>query len=338
MEQRKRRRHRIGYSFLRPCRLRRKKEVSVEISLILLKETVKLFLIMLMGFALIRTGKLRSSDGKALSVLLVYLILPCVIIHSFQVEPSEAVRRGLLFAFCAAVAVHALFILLTAAFRPLFSLKAVEQMALIYTNAGILVFPLVTALLGPDYLIYPCAYAVVQLILLWTHGSCLLCGRGEIHIRSIVCNINILAICFGAALFLLHISLPPLIDQTLSSVGSMIGPVGMLITGMAIADCDLKEIFGKLHAYLPVGLRLVVYPVVLASVLALLGAASFIDDGKNILMIIFLASITPTAAIVTSMAALYDKDPVYSAELCVLSTILSILTMPALLFVFDKLI
>ena len=352
MEQRKRRRHSIGYSFLRPCRLRRKKEVSVEISLILLKETVKLFLIMLMGFALIRTGKLRSSDGKALSVLLVYLILPCVIIHSFQVEPSEAVRRGLLFAFGAAVAVHALFIILTAAFRPLFSLKAVEQMALIYTNAGILVFPLVTALLGPDYLIYPCAYAVVQLILLWTHGSCLLCGRGEIHIRSIVCNINILAICFGAALFLLHISLPPLIDQTLSSVGSMIGPVGMLITGMAIADCDLKEIFGKLRAsdcdlkeifgklraYLPVSLRLVVYPVVLAGVLALLGAASFVDDGKNILMTIFLASITPTAAIVTSMASLYDKDPVYSAELCVLSTILSILTMPALLFVFDKLI
>ena len=171
-----------------------------------------------------------------------------------------------------------------------------------------------------------------------TLNSCLLCGRGEIHIRSVVCNINILAICFGAALFLLHISLPPLIDQTLSSVGSMIGPVGMLITGMAIADCDLKEIFGKLHAYLPVGLRLVVYPVVLAGVLALLGAASFIDDGKNILMTIFLASITPTAAIVTSMAALYDKDPVYSAELCVLSTILSILTMPALLFVFDKLI
>lgn len=336
MERRKRRRHSIGYSFLRPRRLRRKKEVSVEISLILLKETVKLFLIMLMGFALIRTGKLRSSDGKALSVLLVYLILPCVIIHSFQVEPSEAVRRGLLFAFGAAVAVHALFIILTAAFRPLFSLKAVEQMALIYTNAGILVFPLVTALLGSDYLIYPCAYAVVQLILLWTHGSCLLCGRGEIHIRSIVCNINILAICFGAALFLLHISLPPLIDQTLSSVGSMIGPVGMLITGMAIADCDLKEIFGKLHVYLPVGLRLVVYPVVLAGVLALLGAASFIDDGKNILMTIFLASITPTAAIVTSMASLYDKDPVYSAELCVLSTILSILTMPALLFVFDK--
>ena len=306
--------------------------------MILLRETVKLFLILFMGFVLVRTGKLRSADGRALSVLLVYLILPCVIIHSFQVEPSAAVRRGLLFALGAAAAVHALFIMLTAVFRRLFTLKAVEQMALIYTNAGILVFPLVTALLGPDYLIYPCAYAVVQLILLWTHGSCLLCGKGEIHIRSIVCNINILAICLGAAFFLLHISLPPLIDQTMSSVGSMIGPVGMLITGMAIADCDLKEIFGKFHAYLPVCLRLVAYPVILAGVLAFSDAASIIDDGKNILMTIFLASITPTAAIVTSMAALYDKDPAYSAELCVLSTILSVLTMPALLFIFDCLI
>ena len=37
----------------------------MEISLILLKEIIKLFLIMLMGFALIRTGKLKTADGKA---------------------------------------------------------------------------------------------------------------------------------------------------------------------------------------------------------------------------------------------------------------------------------
>lgn len=310
----------------------------MSVSLILLKEIIKLFLIMLMGFALIRMGKLRSADGKALSVLLVYLILPCVIIHSFQVDPNETVRKGLLFAFAAAAAVHALFIALTAAIRPLLRLRAIEQMALIYTNAGILVFPLVNALVGPEYLIYPCAYAAVQLILLWTHGSSLLCGSGEMHIRSIIGNINILAIGIGAALFLFHIALPPIIDQTMSSVGSMIGPVGMLITGMAIADCDLKEIFGKRHMYLPVFLRLIAYPAILVCLLAVLPAAALIDDGKVILMTIFLASITPTAAIVTSMAALYDKDAVYSAELCVLSTILSIVTMPALLFVFDYLV
>ena len=52
-------------------------------------------------------------------------------------------------------------------------------------------------------------------------------------------------------------------------------------------------------------------------------------------MTIFIASITPTAAVVTSLAELYDRDPSYSAELCVLSTILSIITMPVILYIFN---
>ncbi len=304
----------------------------MEISLILLKEIIKLFLIMLMGFALIRTGKLKTADGKALSVLLVYLILPCVIIHSFQIDAADEIKAGLLFALAASAAVHFIFIVVTAGLRPILRLKAVEQASLIYSNAGILVIPLVMALLGTDYVIYPCTYMAVQLVLLWTHGSHLLCGGGEIQFRTIFSNINILAIVLGAVLFLLQIKLPVLLDQTMASVGSTIGPIGMLITGMAIADCDLKEIFLKVRNYMPVLIRLVGYPVLLVVVFAVLHLSGYVMDGKNILLTIFIASITPTAAIVTSMAELYDQDPSYSAELCVLSTILSIVTMPVLVF------
>ncbi len=106
----------------------------------------------------------------------------------------------------------------------------------------------------------------------------------------------------------------------------------MLITGMAIADCDLKEIFLKARNYMPVFIRLIAYPVLLVALFAVLHLSGYVVDGKNILLTIFVASITPTAAIVTSMAELYDQDPSYSAELCVLSTILSIVTMPVLVF------
>ena len=304
----------------------------MEISFILLEEIIKLFLIMLMGFALIRTGKLKTADGKALSVLLVYLILPCVIIHSFQIEAADEIKTGLLFALGASAAVHALFIAATACLRPVVQLKAVEQASLIYSNAGILVIPLVVALLGEDYVVYPCTYMAVQLVLLWTHGSHLLCGGGEIRIRTIFSNINVLAIILGAILFLLQIKLPVLLDQTMASVGSTIGPIGMLITGMAIADCDLKEIFLKLRNYMPVFIRLIVYPLLLVGIFSIFHVSGYVADGKQILLTIFIASITPTAAIVTSMAELYDQDPSYSAELCVLSTILSIITMPLLVF------
>lgn len=304
----------------------------MEISLILLKEIIKLFLIMVMGFALIRTGKLKTEDGKALSVLLVYLILPCVIIHSFQIDAADEIKKGLLFAFGASVATHIIFIAVTACLRPVLRLKAIEQASLIYTNAGILVFPLITALLGPQYVVYPCTYMAVQLILLWTHGCYLLCGSGEVHLRTIVSNINVVSIIIGAVLFLLQLKLPVLVDQTMNTVGSTIGPIGMLITGMAIADCDLKEIFLKIRNYMPGLIRLIAYPIMLIVIFTILHINSYVVDGKNILLTIFIASITPTAAIVTSMAELYDQDPSYSAELCVLSTMLSIITMPILVF------
>lgn len=67
------------------------------VSLILLVAIIKLFLILLMGFCLIKTRKLTPAAGHVLSVLLVYIILPCVIIHSFQLHASPAVEKRALF-------------------------------------------------------------------------------------------------------------------------------------------------------------------------------------------------------------------------------------------------
>ena len=307
----------------------------MEISLLLLVEIIKLFLVMVMGYALIKTGKLKAADGKALSVLLVYLILPCVIIHSFQLNAEDQVKQGLLFALIASVVVHLIFIAITTIIRRPLKLIPIEQVSLIYTNAGILVFPLVTALLGPQYVVYPCTYMAVQLTLLWSHGNHLLCGTNNVGLKVIFSNINILSIIAGAVLFIFQIHLPPIIDQTMASVGNIIGPIGMLITGMAIAEEDLKTIFLRTRSYLTIILRLIALPLVIVAVCVAVGASGYITDGKNILMTIFIACITPTAAIVTSMAELYDQNPAYSAELCVLSTILSIITMPLILFVFN---
>lgn len=54
-------------------------------------------------------------------------------------------------------------------------MDVIEQATSIYSNAGILVIPLVQELLGQDYVIYSSAYIAVQLILLWTQGKNMLC-------------------------------------------------------------------------------------------------------------------------------------------------------------------
>lgn len=75
-----------------------------------------------------------------------------------------------------AAAIHGVLLGISALLSRPLKLDAVEQVNVIYSNAAALVIPLVRALLGDEYVIYSCAFIIVQLILLWTHASSLLQG------------------------------------------------------------------------------------------------------------------------------------------------------------------
>lgn len=310
----------------------------MEIALLLAQQIAQLFLILFCGYLIVRTGLLRAADSKVLSVILVYLVIPCVIIDAFQIQDSPQVRAGLLISFGAAAAIHVVFLALTAVLRRPLGLDAVERATAIYSNAGALVIPLVQALLGQEYVIYSCAFIIVQLVLLWTHGSTVLRGAGSLSLKSILTNVNLISILMGAVLYLGHIPLPSVLVGAMDSMGNLMGPLGMLLAGMAIAESPLKQLLCTPRYYLTAALRLLIYPLAALALLWVSGAVSFLPDGKAILMTVYLAAITPACTTITSMAQLYGQDAGKSSSLYVLSTLLSIATMPVMLGLFDVVI
>ena len=125
----------------------------MQISLLLMEEIAKLFAIMIMGYVVVKAGLMKASESKSVSVILVYLVIPCVIINAFQVEYTPEIQKGLLLACAAAVAVHILFLGVTAMLKGVLKLDIIERATVIYPNAGILVIPLVQKLLGQEYVI-----------------------------------------------------------------------------------------------------------------------------------------------------------------------------------------
>lgn len=310
----------------------------MEVSLILMKEIIMLFLILAMGMAVVRAKLMDAADSRSLSIVLVYIVIPCVIINAFQIDYSDDVRDGLILAFGAAAVVHVIFLAATHILKRILKMDAIESATVIYSNAGILVIPLVDALMGTQYVIYSCGFIVIQLILLWTHCRGMLCGDSSISLREILKNINIISIIVGAALFVLHIELPDIIKGTLDMAGQMIGPLGMLLAGMVIADTPVIKLFATSRNYLATFIRLIVYPLIVLIVFKLSGAASFVPDGKLVLMTVYLAAITPACAMITTMAQLYDKDAAHASALYVVSTLLSIITMPLMIGLFEEFI
>lgn len=213
----------------------------MEVSILLMQQIAQLFIVLLMGYVVVKAGLLKASDSKVLSVVFVYLVMPCVVLNAFQIDDTPQIRTGLLYSMGIAVGMHVVFLVLNAIFKKPLRLDVVEQVNIIYSNAAALVIPLVQALLGEEYVVYSCAFVIIQLILLWTHASACLQEGAKLEWKKILTNVNLIAIVAGALLYLLHISLPTPIVSTLSSVGAMIGPMGMLLAGMAIAEVPLKK-------------------------------------------------------------------------------------------------
>ncbi len=301
------------------------------VSLILMKKILSLFLVMFMGILVVRLDIMKAEQSKSLSMLSLYLIMPCMILSSFQVDCTPQVRDGLILAFIAAVLLHVGLILLSVPAGKLLCLDPVEKTSLIYSNAAGLIVPLIIAVLGKEYVIYTCAFVSVQLFLLWSHCKSVLCGENKPDLKKVFTNINMVAILVGIVIFLTGLRFPGPVEDAVESVGSMVGPVGMLVTGMLIGGMDLKKVLSYKRILLIAPLRLVVVPLAALIFLKFSGLARLAEGGETVLLISLMATMTPSASTITQMAQVYGRDADYASAINVVTTILCVVTMPVLL-------
>ena len=159
--------------------------------ILIFQQIMKYFIMIMMGYFMVRTGFLQSKDSRILSALSVYLILPCAILNSFQINATAEGARNLTLSFVTAILIHIVLILAGKLFQRLFRMDGVETASLIYSNSGNMILPLVEAVLGGEWTLYASAYMSVQTFLLWTHGKSVICQEPEIRWQKILLNINV---------------------------------------------------------------------------------------------------------------------------------------------------
>lgn len=288
-----------------------------------------------MGYLIVKTGLVRDDDSKVLSKIILYLIVPCVIINAFQVDYTTDTVKGLLIAFAASVLTQVVLLIVISAAGKLLHLNEVEIASVYYSNSGNLIVPIVTFILGQEWVLYGCVFMSVQLVFLWTHCKKIISREASYDWKKILLNINMISIFIGVVLFFTKIFLPEIIGNTLASVGTMIGPASMIVTGMLFAGMNLKQIFANKRVYFITFLRLIAVPLIALVLIKLSNLASFSADGNKIILIVFLAIITPSASTVTQMCQVYGNDSKYASAINVMTTLLSIITMPVMVMLFQ---
>ena len=305
----------------------------MHISLLLMNQIIQLFIMIFMGFIIVKAKLLKAEDSKILSVIVLYLIIPCVIINAFQVDYTPQTVKGLLIALAGSVMTQVILLIVVSILGRVFHLNEVEVASIYYSNSGNLIVPIVTFILGKEWVLYGCVFMSVQLVFIWTHCKKIISRESTYDWRKIVLNINMISIAIGIVLFLTRIHLPAIINNTLSAVGSMIGPASMIVTGMLFAGMDFKQIFANKRVYFVSFFRLIIVPALFLIKCSQL--STFSSNGNKLMMIVFLAIITPSASTVTQMCQVYGNDSQYASAINVVTTLLAIVTMPLMVMLFQ---
>lgn len=307
------------------------------ITKLLIYKILQLFVIMLLGFTITKFKLVRAKDSIILSKISLYILVPSAIINAFDFKLSDALRDGLLFAFLSATVVHVILYLLDILYAKVITKEPVERASIMYSNAGNLIIPIVSFVLGEEWVVFSTAFLTIQIIFLWSHGIRLFSTDEKFNVKKILLNINILAIAFGLIMLLSGLNLPIFVKDITSSFGGMLGPVAMLIAGILAANIDFKSVLSNKRIYRVIAVRTVIYPLIILAVLKLLSLIPIIN-GDKILLISFLAGITPSAATVMQFAQIKNSDPEYATAINIFTTLVCIITMPLFVILFGYLI
>lgn len=294
----------------------------MESALIVLNQTLTMAIYLLIGFALYKGGKITREGSKSLANLLVWLIIPAVIIHSFCVEFSLEKLRDL--GLSALLAAGALAIAMLIA-RLLFGKNPVECFAVSFSNCGFMGIPLVKAGFGDEAVFLLVGFIVLLNLLQWTYGASLLKGeRRRLTPKELLLNPVMVGAVLGLVLFAtgLGTRLPAILSGALEGVAALNSPVAMLVLGVYMAQASLKETFLSPRLYFLSGIRLLAIPA--ATLLMLL----FVPADPVMKYVILIGAAAPVGANVAVYAQLYDRDYAYACQTVVVSTLLSIATLP----------
>ena len=218
---------------------------------VVLGQILLMFLYLIIGYVLYRTGLITQEGSKALAHLLLYCVLPCVVLTSFCIEYSAKGAVELAVSIAAGAGV----LLLSMAVSWLFFRKdPMAQIGVAFSNAGFMGFPLVTAVLGGEAVFYAAGFVALLNALQWTYGQAKLSGdKKYIQLGAVLKNPLVLSLLGGVMIYFCRIPVPQFLRTPMGAIAGMNAPLAMIVLGVYLARTDLKAIFTRPPALRPFG-------------------------------------------------------------------------------------
>ena len=298
----------------------------------LLTKMVIFVVLMVIGYIGARTKLLNSEFTKAASKLTLNVFMSATIINSVIANPpqlSGAELAGVMLACFVSVGFGYLLSALVVRLLPFQrERKPLMELLISVTNTMFIGVPVAEPVFGSQAVFYIAMSCIPFNVLLYTYGVWRMNQSGErvkLHLKDMVC-VPLIATVAALLIFVLDIPVPAVAKELCSTLSAATMPMSMLVIGSSLGRVSLLDAFKEKSLYFVSLVRLVLVPLLTLPVLRLITA-----DPVLLGAMVIIAG-CPSGIVVTVLAIQYGRDAEYTSKGILLNTVLSMVTLPALVY------
>lgn len=285
---------------------------------------IEIIILVAVGFFAAKKGIFSPEARRDMTNVVIYIILPCNIFHSFETQLSTGMLRECAVVFAIALGAQLLYMVLNRILynRIPIERRVVMQYATICNNAGFMGLPVIESVFGATGILYGSIVLIPMRIFMWTAGLSLFTRTDKKQqFKRLATHPCIWAVILGFAYLFSPLRLPEFLSSTINVIGSCTTAMSMIVVGSILSDVDFRKVFEKAVFYFSF-IRLIAIPAVIFIVLKLIG----IDP--VVIGVSVLSSAMPAATVTAMLSHKYGRDSAFASKLIFVSTLLSLVTLP----------
>ncbi len=304
---------------------------------VIFEQILILTLICIIGIIAFRLKAISKENTSGLVKVILKITLPLLIFTTFAgTKLSNEIVLNFPIVFTASIFSVSILFFLSRFSSKLLKLDkentALHNAHSMFGNVVFLGFPLLDALFpGGEGLIYATIFQLGHDSLMWTWGIFIL-GRGakqqSKHNWKHLINPATIAVVLGLIFMFTKIEIPKVILKPLSGLGHTTIYLSMIYVGAILAQVKLKPLVQNIRSYVLSFNKLILAPLILMLVLLLLKKVGLNISDKAMVSAVLQAAM-PCMIIVSVLAEELGLNSKQAVENILVSSVLSIITLPA---------
>ncbi len=291
-----------------------------------------LFAIVVVGYVAGKLGYLGGDFDRQLSKLVINLTCPALILSSAmtgELPDRNYILPLLLISAITYIALTSMAFLLPRILTNKREDEGAIGFALMFGNVGFMGYPVVASLFGHEAVFYAAVLNVVNTFAVFTVGTILITGKNAVEgprfQKKVLYSTPMIAAYLTMAIVALEIDyIPPAISQPLTMLGNITVPAALLIIGSSMSHLSFRTMLGNRTVYATTLFRLAILPIGIYYLCTLLGFSTFVVNINTVVIAM------PVATYGTILCLKYGRDTTTITEITFITTLLSMLTIPAL--------